>query len=367
MKEYLKKQYINARGKRSSKKLLIIESDDWGSIRIPNKKVQEYLINEKLIQPTDPFSAFDCLENADDYQILFEVLKNHKDRFDNHPVLTANMVMANPDFDKIKASNYKHFFFQPFSETYKSYYPSSPTFEALMNGVKQKLLFPQFHAREHLNATLWLQRLQDGDAGFLKAFEKKCFAIDDKSDGNNRANLMASYDYQNDEDLIYIQDSIQNGLDIFEQTFGFRSKTSIAPCYVWNNNIEKMFHENGVAGIQSSYVQQCNKDGKHERIWQKMGKVNKLNQKYFIRNVLFEPALNPNINWVEKALESIAIAFFWGKPAIISSHRINYVASLSNENRTNTLQQLDELLQCVLKRWPDIEFINSEQLLILYS
>ena len=154
MKEYLKKQYINARGKRSSKKILIIESDDWGSIRIPNKKVQEYLINEKLIQPTDPFSAFDCLENADDYQILFEVLKNHKDRFDNHPVLTTNMVMANPDFDKIKASNYKHFFFQPFSETYKSYYPSSPTFEALMNGVKQKLLFPQFHGRKHLNTTL---------------------------------------------------------------------------------------------------------------------------------------------------------------------------------------------------------------------
>lgn len=367
MKEYIKKNIINFKGKKINKKLLIIESDDWGSIRIPNNEVKKYLAQEKLIKLSDPFSSFDCLESADDYLELFKVFSKHKDINNNHPVLTANMVMANPDFDKIKASNYKHFFFQPFSETYKSYYPSSPTFEALMNGVKQKLLFPQFHAREHLNATLWLQRLQDGDAGFLKAFEKKCFAIDDKSDGNNRANLMASYDYQNDEDLIYIQDSIQNGLDIFEQTFGFRSKTSIAPCYVWNNNIEKMLHENGVAGIQSSYVQQCNKDGKHERIWQKMGKVNKLNQKYFIRNVMFEPALNPNINWVEKALESIAIAFFWGKPAIISSHRINYVASLSNENRTNTLQQLDELLQCVLKRWPDIEFINSEQLLILYS
>lgn len=367
MKEYLKKQYINARGKRSSKKILIIESDDWGSIRIPNKKVQEYLINEKLIQPTDPFSAFDCLENADDYQILFEVLKNHKDRFDNHPVLTANMVMANPDFDKIKANQFEKFYFEPFAKTYENYYPGCQTFETLKMGIDQQLIFPQFHAREHLNAIQWLKRLQRDDERFLKAFDVNCFAINDLAEGNNRANLMASYDYQNKEEFEYIKESIEQGLKLFEQIFGFSSKTTIAPCYVWNDNIEEIFHKNGILSIQSSYIQQFNKYGKHERIWQKMGKVNKLNQKYFIRNVLFEPALNPKINWVEKALESIAIAFFWGKPAIVGSHRINYVAGLSQENRDNSLEQLNELLKKVQKRWPDILFINSEQLLILYS
>ena len=98
-----------------------------------------------------------------------------------------------------------------------------------------------------------------------------------------------------------------------------------------------------------------------------MGKANKLNQKYFVRNVLFEPALSSKINWVDKAMESIAIAFFWGKPAVIGSHRINYVSGLSQENRRNSLEQLDELLTKLIKKWPDMMFLNSEQLLEIYS
>jgi hypothetical protein len=70
---------------------------------------------------------------------------------------------------------------------------------------------------------------------------------------------------------------------------------------------------------------------------------------------------------VDKAIESIAIAFFWGKPAVISSHRINYVGGLSEDNRNNTLEQLDQLLKRIIKKWPDVQFINSEQLLEAYS
>lgn len=367
MKEFIKKHLINARGKRTSKKVLVIESDDWGLIRIPNKEVQQYLLNEKLVKQIDPFSAFDCLESAGDFEALFEVLKNHKDKLGNSPVLTTNIVMANPDFDKIKANQFEKFYFEPFAKTYENYYPGCQTFEILKMGIDQQLIFPQFHAREHLNAIQWLKRLQRDDERFLKAFDVNCFAIDDLAEGNNRANLMASYDYQNKEEFEYIKESIEQGLKLFEQIFGFSSKTTIAPCYVWNDNIEEIFHKKGILSIQSSYIQQFNKYGKHERVWQKMGNTNKLNQKYFIRNILFEPALNPKINWVDKVLESIAIAFFWGKPAIVGSHRINYVAGLSQENRDNSLEQLNELLKKVQKRWPDILFINSQQLLELYS
>jgi hypothetical protein len=367
LKEYFKKHVINARGKRTSKKVLVIESDDWGSIRIPNIETQEYLAKESLIKSTDPFSAYDCLESADDYEALFEVLKKHRDRLGNRPVLTANMVMANPDFEIIKESNFQSFFFESFEKTYENYYPNQRTFDALKQGIKQKLIFPQFHAREHLNAPQWLRRLQNGDERFLKAFDVKYFAIDDQAAENNRANLMASYDYQNEAELDFVKISIAEGLQIFEKTFGFTSKTTIAPCYVWNEAIEDVLNQHGVKSLQSSYIQQKNNKGKHERVWQKMGNSNNLNQKYFVRNVLFEPALSNNINWVDKAMESIAIAFFWGKPAVVGSHRINYVAGLSQENRDNTLSQLNDLLKKVVNKWPDIEFLNSEQLLELYG
>lgn len=367
MKEYLKKHLINIRGKRISERVLIIESDDWGSIRIPDIQTQSYISDEKLINLNDPFSRLDCLESEEDYLALYEILLKHRDSSGNYPVITANMVMANPDFIKIKKNQFDQFYYESFADTYKKYYPNQSTFDALMSGLEQKLLFPQFHAREHLNVFQWMNRLQSGDERFIKAFEKNCFAINDTSSENHRSNLMASYDYQTEEEHNFIQNSIKEGLQMFEHVFGFPSKTSIAPCYVWNEQIENDFAASGVMGIQSSYIQQKNNKGEHVRIWQKMGNSNKLNQKYFIRNVLFEPSLSNKIKWVDKAMESIAVAFFWGKPAIIGSHRINYVAGLSSENRNNTLKLLDELLKRVIQKWPDIKFINSQQLLEQYN
>ena len=56
------------------------------------------------------------------------------------------------------------------------------------------------------------------------------------------------------------------------------------------------------------------------------------------------------------------INFFWHKPANISSHRVNYIGFLHPENRENSLRKLEELLAKMLKKWPDIEFMTSEEL-----
>ena len=50
------------------------------------------------------------------------------------------------------------------------------------------------------------------------------------------------------------------------------------------------------------------------------------------------------------------------KPAIISSHRINYIGSLVEENRAYNLSRLNNLLKIILEKWPDIEFMTSDQL-----
>jgi len=367
LKEYLKKHIINSKGNKISDRVLVIESDDWGSIRVPNKHVQEYLVQQKLINLNDPFSRYDCLESAKDLEPLFEVLSSHNDCLGNNPVITINMVMANPDFEKIKTNKFDSYYFEEFTKTYETYYPNLNTFYSISNGIEKKLIHPQFHAREHLNALQWLSRLQNHDERFLKACEVGCFAIDDLRSSNQRANLMASYDYQSEVELEFIMYSIEQGLQMFERTFGFSSKTSIAPCYVWNDNIEDKFHKCGIQGIQSSYIQQKNSNGRFERIWHISGVENKYRQKYFVRNVTYEPALNNKVNWVKKAMESIEIAFLWKKPAIISSHRINYVGGLCLNNRQNTLTQLDELIYKVLKKWPDVKFLNSEQLLEVYT
>jgi len=362
MLEKFKKHIINIPGKKLERKFLVFESDDWGSIRIPDKKAFNSLVSQGLIKPNDPFSKYDALENADDLSELFSVLRKFKDFQGHYPVITANMVMANPDFEAIKASGYTEYHWENFAKTYDRF--SKNTFSELQNGIEDKLFFPQFHAREHLNVPLWMKLLQNDDESFRKAFELGCFAIPYHSKDNRRDNLMASYDYNSNTDFEFIQKSIAEGLSIFESFFYYKSETTIAPCYVWDEAVEKFFKQQGVNVFQGSRFQNIpkNDSNKLKKVFHYNGELNANDSLYLSRNGLFEPSLIDKTDWVAKCLESIKIAFKWNKPAVIGTHRINFIGSLVEENRTENLKKLEVLLTEILQRWPNVEFISSEEL-----
>ena len=50
------------------------------------------------------------------------------------------------------------------------------------------------------------------------------------------------------------------------------------------------------------------------------------------------------------------------KPVIISSHRLNYIGYIDSNNREKNLKLFRELLQQIVKYWPDVEFISSDKL-----
>ncbi|MEX0450068.1 hypothetical protein V6X63_09950 [Spiribacter sp. 221] len=68
---------------------------------------------------------------------------------------------------------------------------------------------------------------------------------------------------------------------------------------------------------------------------------------------------------VGHALAQIDTAFRWRKPAIISSHRVNYAGHIDSKNRERGLAGLAELLQGIVKRWSDVRFITAHTLLQL--
>jgi hypothetical protein len=85
-----------------------------------------------------------------------------------------------------------------------------------------------------------------------------------------------------------------------------------------------------------------------------------------VRNCFFEPSLNNKFNWIEECLRRIKIIFFWGKPAIIGTHRINFMGSLDEENRKANLKLFSELLKMILKNHPEVEFTTTDKLGELY-
>jgi hypothetical protein len=61
-------------------------------------------------------------------------------------------------------------------------------------------------------------------------------------------------------------------------------------------------------------------------------------------------------------LNQISNSFFWKNPAILTSHRINFIGSIEEDNRKRNLKLLEELIQKILKRWPNVEFMSSNEL-----
>jgi hypothetical protein len=53
---------------------------------------------------------------------------------------------------------------------------------------------------------------------------------------------------------------------------------------------------------------------------------------------------------VGECLKDIQNAFFWKKPAIITSHRLNFIGFIHPENRERNLKQFRELLRNHIKK-----------------
>lgn len=361
LKKIISHNLLNTLGWRTKRRIIVIESDDWGSIRMPSKNVYENLLKAGFAVDKHPYEKYDSLATETDLNALFEVLLRHNDCNGNHPVITANCVVANPDFEKIKRDNFEHYYYEPITVTMKHYKGCENAFSLWKEGIQNHLFQPQFHGREHLNVAYWLHALQSGDKDNLFAFENNMMGIFPKDN-----HLMGNVFQVALDDSIYkgqsIHDILIDGLDLFENLFGYRSKTFIAPCYTWKPLIEKSIFNHGIIGIQGM-VYQHNPGKKCIRHWQ--GTKNSLGQVYIIRNCFFEPTVSSNIDSVSDCLYRIKCAFRWHKPAIISAHRINFIGSLCEDNRTKNLLDFDTLLKRIIIEWPDVEFMSSDQLVTL--
>lgn len=356
----------NLPGWRTRKKIVVIESDDWGSIRMPSREVYNKLLSEGYNVDRDPFMKFDNLATPGDLFRLFEVLNAVKDSRGRPAVMTANTIVANPDFEKIREAEFRSYFYEPFTATLKRYPEHGESFKMWKQGMDAGVFHPQFHGREHLNVNRWLLGLRQNDSMLRLAFEHNMISISSQPN-DMRFDYMEALDYYSPSEKESKPQVIEEGLKLFNDIFGYVSTSFIACCYVWDNEIEKTLHHHGVKYIQG-VVQQLIPNMHGERHSYKKsihytGQRNTLNQLYLARNAYFEPALlGPDTDHIGYCMQRMGAAFRMNKPAIIASHRLNYIGSIHTENRDNNLQMLSELLKTITTRWPDVEFMTSDEL-----
>jgi len=68
----------NLPGWRTNRKIVVFESDDWGSIRMSSKKAFNKLVEVGIPIENNPYNRFDGLESNADLEHLFELLLNLK-------------------------------------------------------------------------------------------------------------------------------------------------------------------------------------------------------------------------------------------------------------------------------------------------
>ncbi len=360
----IKNVLFNLPSYHTNRKIVVIESDDWGSIRMPSKQVYNQLIKSGIPVNNLAFTRFDSLASESDLKALFEVLLSVKDKNGNPAKITANTIVANPDFKKIKECNYKEYYYEPFTSTLNRYPEHSNSFELWKNGMALNVFRPQFHGREHLNVIRWMKALRDNTGNARYCFELGMYdlSIDPLITEDS---YMDALNYENDLELSFQQNAIVEGLELFKKIFGYHSSTFIAPCYIWDNELNKTLAAQKVSALQGGFFQlQPTNDNvnKFKRSFHYTGQKNKFNQNYLVRNVAFEPSISNNNEIVEAVLNKMDLLFKIHKPVIISSHRLNYIGFIDLKNREKNLKLLEKLLKAILIRWPDVEFMSSDEL-----
>lgn len=353
---------VNFLGYRTTRKLVVICSDDWGGIRVKDLKQKNALQGLGINMSTNRFDEFDTIESNQDMEQLFDVLTKYKDGSGNHPVITAVMNVANPDFKKIKSADYTEYFFEPFNETLSNYPSHDRVLDLYKQGIRGKIFKPQFHGREHLQISSWLKGLQIKEVKTMLAFENEFFFLT-KGDVNMQmpGEYAEAYNFWDHIELEYQKVTIHSGIDIFKSLLGYAPSYFAAPVFIYNDGLNDTLKE---VGIQIIDVPRLRNEpigqGRFRKRFHYMGQENGAELSYLNRNAVFEPNLPGN--GVQRCLEGIDLAFASSKPAVISNHRVSFVGGISESNRSHGLEQLDLLIRSILRKWPDAEFIDAEEL-----
>jgi len=338
----------------------VLESDDWGSIRTASRAAYDALLDLGYDLGQDSHSI-DALETEADLRALFNVLDSVRDRRGRPACLTANMIVSNPDFGRIQESGFRRYYYVPLAETLSRSGRHPEVARLWSEGLERKLFVPQLHGREHVRWWEWMSALRSGSAEAVQAFRLGMCGVPGRASKERLAihDLVYLPDAALEANGVDIDSMIREGADLFERQFGYRSLSAIAPNYCWTDRVETLWSEAGIRYIQGSVFQRVG--DRERRRAHFLGQRGPAGGLYLIRNCFFEPA-SGGAGWVDRCLRDMAAAFLLRKPAVISCHRVNFIGSIVPDNRETGLRLLRELLNRIVRKWPDVAFVSSVEL-----
>tara|TARA_Y100000813_G_scaffold198577_1_gene187789 strand:- start:2846 stop:3970 length:1125 start_codon:yes stop_codon:yes gene_type:complete len=365
MKQKILDNIKNIFGWKTHRKIIVISVDDYGSVRLNSNKSMLNMINEGL-SLLSRFDRIDSLETKDDLSMLYEALTSVKDKNGNHAVFTPFSLPCNINFEKMSENNFERYEYELLPQTFAKLSAENPkkyegTWGVWKEGIEKKIMVPQFHGREHFNLKIFNEKLSKKDPRLLLSLKNKSNVR--LKTGYDTIKYTAAFDFEKIDENSKFENIIKTGLDCFEKVFGYKSLNFNSAGGRENPIIHKYLKNSGIMYLDTPFIKKEHQgNGVFKKVFNYTGKKNHLNMTYLVRNVVFEPTKKRNFDWVDYSLKQVEAAFFWNRPAIISSHRINFCGHIDPKNRELGLDALRALLRKIVKRWPEVEFMSADKL-----
>ncbi len=355
----------NIPGPTVKKKIVVIESDDYGGTRMPSLEAFRQMKAAGVPIEESRYNLFDTLEDREDLTALFEILQSVKGADDKPAVISPFVNVANPDFEKIKESGYKEYFYEPFPATLQKYGHNDGIMNVWKEGIEAGIFTPEFHGREHVSVQPWLEKLQDGDPHLRFAASYGFVAVANVKDIPAYAQeFRPEFYFNNSKQKAFLHHSITEGVKLFEQLFGYTPSAFMPSNSVFHHDFEETVLQTGIPFLVVAHknLTPGNNGELTYTSFTFRQKIEKSKLNFYIRNSAFEPN-DTSYAGVDGTMKQISAAFRWNKPAIISTHRVNFAGGLQKENRDKGLSELKKLLLAIVKRWPDAEFKSTANML----
>ena len=308
---------------------ILIESDDWG-----------------------PGAS----HHAQRLDGLVEVLARHQDQTGRPAVITADMVLSVADTQTMREQGRKNYVRRYLDDAFDEIMAS------LIKGISKGVIVPQLHGIEHYYGAGLVAIAGKNDPRVEDVFKTDNWTDWESLDSPLQAHYingtqLPTTPVSTDER----QAQIRQACDTFRRIFGTASRSTVAPCYLWDDEVESMWSKQDIRYIQTAGYRCPGRDSSGQYIQDlcqiRPGQRNAYGQIYLVRNAMYEPVDGRD---EENCYQQALIARRQGLAVVISTHRYNYTRS--GDEYTRSLAGLDSLLTRLKATTSPLRFLSSPEL-----
>ena len=259
MIQKLKKTFVlnvkNLIGWRTKRKIVVFAIDDYGNVRVHSKKAREKM-NRAGLKVHSRFDAYDAMETTEDLEVLFQTLSSVKDKNARPAVFTPFALPCNIDFERMSECDFQTYFYELLPQTFDKLANLLPkayegAWSLWQEGMEKGLLQPQFHGREHLNLKILKEKLASRNPEALAALRNRSYTSISQT-AYPAISYTAAFGFWEMHENDDFTEIVRDGLNRFEQVFGFRSVLFNSPGGTEHPVIHKQLKDTGDSVLRCS-------------------------------------------------------------------------------------------------------------------